>query len=138
MKHSARIFNCARCHCQVIICSCCDRGNIYCGPTCASASRKESLQAAGERYQQTYRGRMNHAKRQKQYRERQVIKVTHLGSPIINNNDLLPPNVNESIDIVCNDEIRCHFCGCVCDSALRIEFLAQSRTTTSGVWPLGP
>jgi len=29
MQSSARLFNCARCRRQVVICSHCDRGNIY-------------------------------------------------------------------------------------------------------------
>jgi hypothetical protein len=31
METDARLFNCARCHRQVVICSRCDRGNLYCG-----------------------------------------------------------------------------------------------------------
>ena len=70
MECSVRIFNCVRCHRQVIICSYCDRGNIYCSSECSLASRQESIQTAGKRYQNTYRGRLNHAKRQKIYMER--------------------------------------------------------------------
>jgi hypothetical protein len=137
MEHSARIFNCARCHRQVIICSCCDRGNIYCSSECSLVSRQESVRAAGKRYQKTYRGKLHHAERQKRYRKQKIIKVTHQGSPNTANNDLLQSEANEFINIANDNEIRCHFCGCICDSLLRIEFLARSKTHITGIRPLG-
>lgn len=132
---SARIFNCALCYHQVIICSCCDRGNIYCGPECSKEARKKSLRAADKRYQNTYAGKINHAKRQSCYRERQKIKVTDQGSPELENNDLLEFEDHELENLKPNDDIYCHFCGRKCDSLLRVDFL---RTHASGVWPLGP
>jgi|WetSurMetagenome_2_1015567.scaffolds.fasta_scaffold568328_2 hypothetical protein len=131
----ARIFNCALCHRQVVICSCCDRGNIYCGPECSQIARGESLRAAGERYQNTHRGKINHAKRQKCYRERQRNKVTHQCSPVIKNNVLLPFEDYKSKLLDKNEDIYCHFCGCKCDSLLRVNFL---KTQASSFWPLGP
>ena len=133
MMSSARIFNCARCNCQVIICSCCDRGNIYYEPNCSQAARKESLNAAGKRYQNTYSGKLNHAKRQRCYRER-IKKVTHLGSPKSENNGLLQYEDHELKKSDQHDRY-CHFCGCKCGSLLRIDFL---KTHVSGLWPLGP
>ena len=70
MESTARLYNCARCHCQVIICSYCDRGNIYCDKSCADLARKTSLRKAGKRYQRSYRGRLKHAERQRHYRAR--------------------------------------------------------------------
>ncbi len=135
MEHTARIFNCARCHCQVIICSCCDRGNIYCSQSCSSISRKESVKVAGKRYQKTYSGKMKHAERQKRYRSK---IVTHHGSkePLIN--DLLQFAINEDVKIIDSDGLHCHFCGCSCNKLLRTSFLYRNRTLISGVWPLGP
>ena len=46
MQSSARLFNCARCRRQVVICSHCDRGNRYCGKRCAQ-SRPPSIPARG-------------------------------------------------------------------------------------------
>lgn len=94
--------------------------------------------AAEERYQNTYRGRLKHAERQKRYREREKIKVTDHGSHEIPTNDLLQSEVNEYLDSTHNDEIYCHFCGRTCDSSLRVAFLVQSKASISGVWPLGP
>jgi hypothetical protein len=72
MENTARLYNCVRCHRQVTICSHCDRGNIYCGKSCADLARSTSLKAAGKRYQRTRRGRFNHAERQRAYRDRHL------------------------------------------------------------------
>lgn len=42
-KHSARLFQCARCHSQLKFCSCCDRGNVYC-IDCVVPARQEARQ----------------------------------------------------------------------------------------------
>ncbi len=116
----ARLFLCARCQRQVQICSHCDRGNQYCGGTCAGAARGESLRAAGERYQKSRRGRMCHAARQRRYRARcraRAKKVTHQSSPA----------PRRSASLACEHSARrdarmtpssqthvpphCHFCG---------------------------
>ena len=78
-------FLCARCRRQVLICSRCDRGQQYCGARCSGPARRESLRAAGRRYQHSRRGRHCHAERQRRYRRRcgedaRVQKVTHHGS----------------------------------------------------------
>lgn len=138
MKYSARIFNCTRCRRQIIICSCCDRGNIYCGAVCSSVSRKESTQAAGKRYQKTYNGKLNHAKRQKHYIEQKRKKMTHQGSKELHTNGLLPFVINEDLEIIHNDKLLCHFCGCSCKKLLRTSFLDRRKIFISGVWPLGP
>lgn len=80
---SHRLFNCACCGAQVLICRQCDRGNQYCTSGCAPKRRCESMRRAAHRYQQTFRGRCCHAARQKALRERRRNKVTHQGSPDI-------------------------------------------------------
>jgi len=75
MQSSARLFNCARCRCQVVICSYCDRGNIYCGKRCSETARRQSRREASGRYQKTRRGRLSHAERQRRYRQRRRQKV---------------------------------------------------------------
>ena len=89
MCHSARLYLCVRCRQQVIICSHCDRGNIYCPDGCSEQSRSEKQKEAAQRYQSTPNGRRLHAKRQQQYRQRQREKVTHQGSPDLIAYDLL-------------------------------------------------
>ena len=76
MRPSARLFFCARCHSQVVLCRACDRGHVYCGKSCAQAARRASLQRAGIRYRRTRRGRLNNAERQRRFRARRQ-KVTH-------------------------------------------------------------
>ena len=79
MVKSHRLFVCARCGCQVCICTLCDRGNVYCSKFCAGLARTCNLREAGRRYQQTRAGRRNHAARQQSYQLRQRKKVTHQG-----------------------------------------------------------
>jgi len=141
MQSSARLFNCARCHCQVVICSHCDRGNIYCGKRCAQAARRQSRRAGGRRYQNTRRGRRCHAERQRRYRQRQRAKVTHQGSLPVVPDETLPaesePSVRRSdfpaLDRA--DGIRCHFCGRVCSPLLRQSFLHRRPTREAIDWP---
>ena len=127
MENTARLYNCARCHCLVIICSHCDRGNIYCDKGCALAARRESLRAAGTRYQRTRRGRFKHAERQRHYRSRSK-KVTHQGSPETPSNDPLTirSEAPTSVVDVEDEAIRCHFCGRLCGDFLRRDYLHQT------------
>ena len=81
MEQTPRLFQCALCHTQSIVCSKCDHGQIYCGTGCAIFARKKSMKLAGIRYQRTFNGKRNHAARQARYRIRQNKIVTHLGSP---------------------------------------------------------
>jgi len=74
---SHRLFCCACCRKQVMLCRSCDRGHRYCDGDCRDVRRRESLRRAGRRYQQTPRGRANHAARQQRYLQRQAAKMTH-------------------------------------------------------------
>lgn len=144
MEKTARLFNCARCHRQVIICSDCDRGNIYCGLQCSQPARKGSVIAAGRRYQTSFRGRLKHAERQRRYQERQKEKMTHQGSSDLPDRDLLPPETTEMDKhpaSSASDGIRCHFCRKVCSKLLRVRFLRnepQQKEHMLPRWPLGP
>ena len=55
---TGRLFLCARCHAQVLVCSHCDRGQIYCAQGCAQTARRDAQRAAGQRYQVSRRGRV--------------------------------------------------------------------------------
>jgi len=144
MKDNARLFNCARCQIQVIICSDCDRGNIYCSAHCSHISRQQSVRQAAQRYQQTWQGKLSHAHRQRCYRQRKEKKVTHHGSPDSPSHDSLDDRPNEPADPFGSStacELCCHFCGRACSRFLRIGFLGRQsiyeRPSTSG-WPRGP
>jgi len=92
----ARRFLCARCRAPTLVCSHCDRGQIYCAAACAALVRQQSQRDAGRRYQGSLRGRFRHAARTRRWRERQALlavsaaraematsqSVTHQGSPL--------------------------------------------------------
>ncbi len=83
MKPTARLFQCALCHAQAIICSKCDHGQIYCSDSCSALARQQSLRAAGKRYQATVNGKRNHAARQARYEMKVKTNMTHQGSPSV-------------------------------------------------------
>jgi hypothetical protein len=92
MDRSARLFVCARCHDQVLLCSHCDHGQQYCSRACSRASRSARRRETAKRYQGSPRGRLMHAARTACWRGRQrsqrlhdalcgADKVTHQGCP---------------------------------------------------------
>lgn len=70
MFETHRLFNCARCHVQVRICTRCDCGHCYCSSECSDAALQRQVLEAGVRYQATEKGRLNHNIRQQRYLER--------------------------------------------------------------------
>jgi hypothetical protein len=95
------------------------------------------MRASGKRYQNTYPGKMKHAERQRRYKKRFQIKMTHQGSLEIPINDLLQTEENEDIKTIRSAELRCRFCRRSCN-LLRTSFLDRDRASIPGVWPLGP
>ncbi len=91
MDPPARRYLCACCHTPVLLCSRCDHGNRYC-KDCAPVQRTCCVRAAGQRYQDSRRGRHAHAQRQRRWRAKHS-KVTHQGSPPPEQPALLPPEV---------------------------------------------
>jgi hypothetical protein len=128
----ARLFVCVRCRTQVLICSCCDRGQIYCAGGCAREARYHAQRAAGRRYQTSRRGRLAHAVRARRWRARQK-NVTHQGSPPPPPDDLVPPGsaVTASEPSPSPDARRwtwhCHWCRCRCSQFVRQGFLRRRR-----------
>jgi len=131
MNPSARLFHCARCHCQVILCRRCDRGHVYCANGCARHARRDSLQRAGARYRVTRRGRLNNALRQRRFRARQQ-KVTHHRSVVVATPAVLAVTLTVPDSAAHNgrghhvDAIRCHCCGGECHPFLRRDFLRST------------
>ena len=135
MSTTSRLYHCTRCHCQVIICRRCDRGNVYCGETCANPARSESKKRAAKRYQCSRLGRQANADRQSRFREKhrlEVKKVTHQGSRPTPPNDLLSFALNQrqdnqkTVSFPVRGPIHCHFCQCECSFFLRSGFIRQS------------
>ena len=92
MLRSARLFLCARCRDQVLLCSHCDHGQLYCSPACSFAGRHERRRETAQRYQRSRGGRLKHAARTACWRSRRrslrqasaggdIDKVTHQGCP---------------------------------------------------------
>ncbi len=117
MNTPARLYNCVLCHCQVQICSDCDRGNIYC-QRCAPIARQNSLRHAGIKYQSTLQGKKKHAARQQRYRAQLKQKVTHQGSQ--QDMDKAHCSTREKASGLC-----CHFCKKPITEYLRSVFLSR-------------
>lgn len=137
MERTARLFNCARCQRQRLICRACDRGQRYCGSACAQAARSTARRAAGARYQQSRPGRFTHAARQRRYRARRQ-KVTHRTSLAAPAGVSLPPSVPVSaVRAVSGSPSRavanvCYGCGRACSAYLRLGFLRRGAETLRG------
>jgi hypothetical protein len=131
MQDSSRLYGCLNCNYPVIIYRQCDRGNRYC-KQCEPAMYLKARHRANKRYQNTYQGRINHAARQKRYRERLKQKVTHQGSKGQSVRDLL---VNKRKCVIWTFEvdskrhtkyIYCHCCNKICSPFLRADWLRSS------------
>ena len=129
MCTSARLFQCARCSRQTLICSHCDRGHQYCSTHCARQARRRSHNQSNRKYSQTTRGKHANAARQKRYRQRQQQKVTDQGSPakvaaVSSSLPVIPavlrwffPRIKGAWCVVC------HFCHRSISPLLRHDFL---------------
>jgi hypothetical protein len=112
MNTSSRLFNCLRCHRQVMICRSCDRGHIYCGNTCSRQSRQASVKSSRERYQKSFKGKLNNAKRQQRFRTRQKEKVTHHTSQETRHaSSSMQLKKTRRVKSNVTDGKHCHFCG---------------------------
>jgi hypothetical protein len=133
MCRSARLYQCARCHRQVLICSHCDRGNIYCAGDCSDLSRKEKRKEAQKRYEKTDKGKKAKAKRQQRYRQRQQKKATHQGTKRLSLYDLLLLELEKLKKQLQKCHFTncihhcCHFCGAQCQELLRLFFLGPKK-----------
>lgn len=72
VERPARLFLCAGCRVQVLLCSHCDRGNRYCSRPCWRVSRDAARREAAQRYQSSRRGRLAHAERSRRWRQRRA------------------------------------------------------------------
>lgn len=131
---NARAFACARCGAAVLVCSRCDRGQRYCGRGCARPARRESVRAAGRRYQASRAGRFAHARRAQRYRQRRREEiVTHHGSqdpheaPTVTTTDPPAAQAAAAGDGVAPVQWHCHWCERACTPLLRRGFLRRGR-----------
>jgi len=126
---SCRMFLCARCRSQVLVCRRCDRGQIYCVGTCAQEGRRDRQREARRRYQATPRGRAMHAERNRRYRARQrhvtdhgLAKVGDGGPSLAKGVDQTPPSSKRP-----QAYLLCHHCGHPASPFLRLSALHPQR-----------
>lgn len=115
METTGRLFLCACCRKQVLICRRCDRGQRYCR-NCAAQVRRARVREAGRRYQKSRQGRFVHAARSRRHRSRNK-KVTHQGSLDLANDVVLRQDSTDvAVAIVAvsaavgTDMALCHCC----------------------------
>jgi len=97
-KDTARYYSCMRCRSFNVICGRCDRGNRYCA-TCAPKASLDAKRRASIRYQNSPKGRLAHANRQKRYLSKIRNKVTHKGSSVTSPSDLILPPKKHTTNI---------------------------------------
>lgn len=134
MQLSSRLFYCALCYTQCVICSPCDYGQIYCGPDCSRSARQKSCNEAEKRYQQTPKGKLNHALRQQRYRERQCKIVTDHTSQTPSECGPYSSTENktdESLVTQCVKSLFCCCCGKTVFNWIRHDFLKQTTCSRS-------
>lgn len=159
----SRLYLCARCHCQVLVCSRCDRGQRYCATGCATITRQSRQREAGRRYQQSRAGRHKHAAHTHRWRQRPATsanKVTHQGSlptpgdavlPAIASPPAIPPDSSDpppcspsvsasllaspSSTAVFTPVWSCHWCRTPCPALVRQGFLHHHRRVDHGHYP---
>ena len=126
--HAARLYHCARCRSQVILCTHCDRGNLYCSKVCAKIARAVRHCAAALRYQATRSGKLNHALSQKRYRAKLRLqkKVIDQGSQV-NQRPVRFPALNNDLPSAANEPLCCALCGKIVGNSLRHGFLNGVR-----------
>ena len=161
---TGRLFLCARCQAQVLVCSHCDRGQRYCTNGCANITRRSRQREASSRYQQSRVGRHKHAARMHRWRMRRTAAakiVTYHGSQVPPGSDVLA--VNESLmaippdsqptqpcqtpafqSVVTRTNTRtiesaplwhCHWCQSPCPALVRQGFLRHSKRVRNGRYP---
>ncbi len=93
-----RVFRCGPCAALITVCRACDRGQLYCSAACRQQQRGPQLRAASRRYQQTERGRLQHAARQRAYWARRCARepssppsLVQAPAPAQASSALLPP-----------------------------------------------
>lgn len=149
MSEAGRLFLCARCRVQVVLCSRCDRGNLYCGRACSQAVRSAAMREAARRYQASRAGRFAHAERARRYRARRN-NVTHQGSGAGAATALLDAETAKTLHSAPPDctapvmheaaptpaiasEPRCSRCGARRAHAVRQGWLRHARSRIAGV-----
>jgi len=125
---TGRLFLCARCQAQVLVCSQCDHGQRYCANGCANITRRSRQREAGKRYQQSRAGRHKHAARMHQWRVRRAASakiVTHHRSQVPPADAVLP--ANESPPAISPDSQAQSPCSPIAPVSIALNTTADTR-----------
>lgn len=95
--------SCKECGEIFIVCRSCYRGHRYCSNQCRLMGYRESNTKAQKKYQKTFKGRLNHSKRQMRYRAKHKI-VTHQTSIKLKTNIEKTPTIKNKC-LGCNQSI---------------------------------
>ena len=133
---TGRLFLCARCQAQVLVCSQCDRGQRYCANGCANITRRSRQREAGERYQQSRIGRHKHAARMHQWRKRVAALakiVTHHSSQVTPADAVL--QANESPPAISPDSQPQSPCSSIASESIALSAIANTQISmTAPLW----
>ena len=127
-EQTGRLFLCARCQAQVLVCSQCDRGHRYCDNGCANITRRSRQREASNRYQQSRTGRHKHAARMHQWRKRRAASakiVTHHGSQVTPADAVL--QANESPPAISPDSQVLSTCSPIASESIALSTIANTR-----------
>ena len=146
LDRPARLFLCAGCRVQVVLCTQCDCGNRYCSRTCWRQTHDLARREAACRYQRSRGGSVRHAARSHRWRQRTALraaegdgaahKVTHQGSlsgvaaaPLAAcTPDIAATTVESTTDAPASPTVRrCHRCAAEQPDWLRQGFLRCGR-----------
>ncbi len=144
LEPAARRFLCARCRTPVLVCSACDRGQIYCASGCSALARRQSQRAAAQRYQRTRSARFMHAARTRRWRERQAVlaslalasvaqSVTHQGSQLAPPDAVLVTHPPSSCDASAAPAQPC-MTSIASSSSTSVPASVPTLSTTASVW----
>lgn len=128
MESTSRLYQCLFCHEQAVVCSKCDRGQIYCSRACSRLARTNALKCARSRYQSTFKGKRNHAACQARYRKNLRIKVMDQSSPLATHHDsigVLENNPKKAEKEQIKTPLTCCFCGKPVSNWHRHDFLRR-------------
>ena len=78
-RATGRLASCPRCQSVFSICRACDRGHVYCGPTCSGLARRDSLRRARRRHRHSLEGRLDHRDHERARRQRRRKQTRRVG-----------------------------------------------------------
>ena len=140
---SLRLSRCPRCQRLFAICYHCDRGHVYCGPSCSEGARRDSLRRARRRHRRSPEGRLDHRDRERERRLRRRLFRARVGDhpsataePEIKLVPALDPSGISTVEIPLNGSRKWRSrMLLVLFRSLRLSAWSGTRTAASAVAP---